>query len=174
LFAGTLRAAPGAEVRQYVPVGERTGNPEKDRGISIMLTARAADAGLETRLTVDTNLPFGPYEQKKNPVWLRSQSTYSAAPGAKQFIGEATLAGTITPTVAPPTNSTEPSTAARATVTVVDTGVNVATGRVPGAGYIPSVGGLFNRSSSPKPRKTVLLFVVTASLAGQTPQGHAP
>jgi len=174
LFAGTLRAAVGAEIRQFVLVGQKNSDPAKDRGISIMLTSRAADAGLETRLTVDTNLPFGQYDQKKNPVWLRSQTTYSAAPGAKHFVGEVLLAGSITPTVAPPTTSTEPSTAGRVADIGVDRGVSVAAGHIPGAGYIPSLGGLFNRSSTPKPRQTVLLFVVTASFAAQPPSAPEP
>jgi len=164
LYAGTLKAPLGAEVRQFVQVGEKNSDPAKNKGISILLTSKAAGDGLETRLTVDTNLPFGPYDQKKNPVWLRSQASYTAAPGKTQFVTERTLSEHITSTVAPPDTSSGPSTAAKA-ADVVDTGANVAYPYVPGAGYVPSVGGLFSRNSSPKPRKTVLLFVITATQA---------
>ncbi len=167
LFAGTLRAPLGQELRQFIPVGNQGKNASQVRGISILLSSKPADAGFETRLTVDTNLPFGQYDQKKDPVWLRAHTTWSAAAGAKEFITESTLASTIAPTVAPATTSTEPSIAREAAGVAADAGVDAAAARIPGGSYIPSVGGLFNRNSTPQPRKTVLLFVVTTSPVAQ-------
>lgn len=167
LFAGTLRAPLGQELRQFIPVGSQGKDASQIRGISILLSSKSADASLETRLTVDTNLPFGQYDQKKDPVWLRAHTTWSAAAGTKKFITESTLASTIAPTVAPANTSTEPSLAREAAGVAVDAGVDVASSRLPGGSYIPSLGGLFNRSSTPQPRKTVLLFVVTTTPVAQ-------
>lgn len=175
LYAGTLKAPLGQEVRQFIPVGNQGKDASQIRGISLLLASKAADAGFETRMSVDTNLPFGDYDQKKDPVWLRAQTTWTAAAGAKQFITESTLASTITPTVAPTTTtSTDSSVARQAAGVAVDAGVDAASSRLPGGSYLSSVGGLFNRNGSPQPRKTVLLFVVTASPVAKTGDVRTP
>ena len=131
----------------------------------------SAEGDTEITLTFGDNrhasTVFGQYDQKKDPVWLRAHTTWSAAAGAKEFITESTLASTIAPTVAPATASTEPSIAREAAGVAADAGVDAAAARIPGGSYIPSVGGLFNRNSTPQPRKTVLLFVVTTSPVAQ-------
>jgi hypothetical protein len=111
-------------------------------------------------------LPFGQYDQKKVGLAPRAHDMVGRG-GRKEFITESTLASTIAPTVAPATTSTEPSIAREAAGVAADAGVGAAAARIPGGSYIPSVGGLFNRNSTPQPRKTVLLFVVTTSPVAQ-------
>jgi hypothetical protein len=48
LYAGTLRAPLGQELRQFIPVGNQGKNASQVRGISILLSSKPADAGFET------------------------------------------------------------------------------------------------------------------------------
>lgn len=161
LFIGTIKGNLGEEVRHFVPVGEATSDPAKMRGISIAFTSRLAEALLETEMIVDTNLPFGPYDQKKDPVWLRARTSFAVQPGARQYVPEAALAQGIEPSMAPPGAGGEPGAGDRAAQAVVEAGVNATIGRTPIAGFLPPAGDVIGQNRSPRPRPTALLFVVT-------------
>lgn len=171
LYSGRLRTSMGREVQQIITVG-KSRTPATMRGLRVALTPSLSGADLETAVVVDTNLPLGPYDQAKKPVWLRSQLSFTAQSGQIRYITEAELAGSAAPTTAP---AMESSTGSNAGGVVAGAAVDMGTSAVGSrAGvYIPSLGGLFSGGGGnrqPKQRPTVLLIVVTPTLGGVTPR----
>ena len=137
------------------------------RGMSIALTPRVRGTTIESALVFDTNLPLGRYDQKKEPVWLRSQVRISGENGDTRYVTEQALAASAKPTgMAPATTPSGQSAGGKAVGTAVSEGVSKATRSVPGGRYIPSLGGLFGSSqgTQPKSRPTMLLLVITPAL----------
>lgn len=172
LFTARLRTDVGIEVRQLVNVGPKTATPAQMRGISIGLTPSTSEGSIQTEAVIDTNLPLGPYEQKKNPVWLRCTASFESRPGQARYLNEHELAGSAQPVGAPPATGSGSSAGGRAAATAIDAGTQAATSHVPGGAYIPSFGGLFGGggSSEPKVRPTMLLIVITPSASRWTPR----
>jgi hypothetical protein len=172
LFIGTLRAPLGAEAREYVPAGEPAANDaSKMRGISIALSSARAGTGLRTTMVVDTNLPFGTYDQKQQTVWVHAQTVFTTASGATQYVLEPVLTRTATASAAPPPASSGPGIAGRVAETVVAAGQSAASAHVPGASHVPPLGGIVRGgggggSAAPKPRPTILVFAITPLLGG--------
>ncbi|MCX6552468.1 MAG: pilus assembly protein N-terminal domain-containing protein [Acidobacteria bacterium] len=162
LFLGRIRAPLGSEVRQYVPIGPQSATPP--RAISIGLTPLLSGNNVRTLAVIDTNLPVGSYDQKKNPVWLRSTADFTVRPGQTRYLSEAELARTVAPTGAPPTSATGSSAGAR----VAGAAADAVASNVPGGSNIPSFGGIFGggSGSQPKARATTLLIVLTPVAAG--------
>jgi hypothetical protein len=159
LFMGRLRAAAGRETRHYIPVGPTTAKPP--RAISIGLTPAVSGNTIQTMVVLDTNLPLGPYDQKKNPVWLRSLIDFSVRTGQTRFLTEREMASTAAPSGAPPTVSTGPSTGAKVAGTAATVGAGMA------GVYVPSFGGIFGGGGGqPKARPTTLLIVLTPAIVG--------
>ena len=164
VYSGTVRATAGQQTRQYIGVGPQTAKPP--RGISIGVTPTIDGAQIRTAAVIDTNLPLGSYEQASNPVWLRSAIDFAGSAGQARFVGEQELASCARPTSAPPAESSGGGTAGKVADAAIGAGANVASVSVPGASYIPGLGGLFGGGSQPKAKKTMLLFVFTPRPAG--------
>jgi hypothetical protein len=178
LLEARLRTDPGREVRQTITVGQtQNADPAVMRGLSIALTPRVRGDVIESTLVFDTNLPIGSYEQKKDPVWLRSQIRVSGVNGATQYITEHALAAAAKPTgAAPPPPSRGGGAGSKVVGAAVNDGVSTATRSLPGSQYVPSLGGLFGggskAASQPKVRPTMLLLVITPAIVG--PIGREP
>lgn len=172
LYATRLRTQGGTEVQQVITVGKQEGSPANLRGIRVALTPTVTGAGIQTAVVIDTNLPLGQYDQKNNPVWLRSRVSFSGQAGQTRYITEAELARTASPTGAAPTEASGSNGGRRAAGTVVDAGTNIATTAT--GVQIPALGGLFGGGSSgkpqPKQRPTMLLIVVTPTLVAAAPR----
>ena len=161
IYSGILRATAGQQTRQYIGVGPQTAKPP--RAISIGVTPTIDGAQISTAAVIDTNLPLGHYEQKSDPVWLRSAINFAGAAGQAHFVGELELADVARPATAPPAEIPGSGTAGKVADAAIDVGTRAAAGNVPGASYIPGFGSLFGGGGSgqPKAKKTMLLFVFT-------------
>lgn len=169
LFQARLRTDVGREVRHMVTVGSAPNAPPAQmRGMSLGFTPRVTENTIETSMVVDTNLPIGDYEQKKNPVWLRCTVEFSTPNNRTRYVSEFELAATAQPAAAPPAAG-GPSTGSRVAVGAAQTGVGVAASHAGTAGaFIPGIGSLFGGGGGgqPKARPTLLMIVVTPAIIG--------
>lgn len=164
LYGGRLRTDPGIEVRhliQIAPAGE--GSPQ--RGFSIGLVPSLVGAGIQTVLTVDTNLPFGAYDQAKTPVWIRATTTFTNRSGQTRYVLEAELAKTAKPAMGMAQPAPAPGAASKVGGYVLDAGASAA--------GLPSPQARGGSAQGPRPRSGQFVLAITPMLvrpgAGPTP-----